>query len=265
MGLLSGLSDFLFGIDPVSSDFEKQQMAKAGAEADAYKKREAEDYARSQDYIQRLWQVVTGNAPSAAQRSLVANADDINRGANSMVAGASGNNAAIARYGATQAAPDAMLKANRDAAILQATEAADATRQIGAAENALGSRSAGLYGTAAGIGRDYAGLATQIDMANQKAKAAAEGALLSTAGTLGAAAIGGPAGAAAAAPAVAAISPAMTQQQAPQLAMPASTFQTYSSSPGYSPSTPSYGDVGLSDPGVTYDPYGYSQGRRGSY
>ncbi len=261
MGVLSGLSSFLFGVDPVSDEFVKQQQALQQQQADEYRKREAQQTAAQNAYISSLWGVVNGSAPSAAQRQLGANVDQIQRGYNSMSAGAEGNNAGIMRYGAMLGAGDAMAGANQAAGIQQAQEIANAQGQIGNAYANQAGRSAGLYGTAAGIGRDYAGLAAQIQMANQKADAAAQGTLLSTAGTLGAAAIGGPA----AAPIAAAVAPSVAAGiaggPAPQLQQPAPTgYQSYSSTPGYNPSA--YAAPATNPAGSGYSPYDYGNGGR---
>jgi len=267
MSLLGGIASYLFGPDPISDEFERMQAEEARRQAEAYRAREARDYANTNRYVGRLWNVVNGSAPSAAQRQLVANVDQIQRGANSLAAGAEGNNAGIARYGAILSGGDAMAAANQAAGIQQAQEIADAQRQIGAAYDAQGRRSAGLYGTAAGIGLNYDQIAAQKQAANQKAEAAATGGLLSTAGTLGAAAIGGPA--AAAAPAIAALAPSqaagVNSVQSPAAAANGGGYwASMNANPGYTVVPDAYSPP-PSPAGTGYDPYGYAAGRRGAY
>lgn len=168
-------------------------MARLQQDSDAFRAREALDYAHQNAYAQALQQVIAGNTVSAAQRQYQANADQINRSVNSTVSGASGNAAALARYGAVLGQGDALAQANQDAAIRQAQEIAAARQVLGGVYAQQGARSAGLYGNVVNAGLGYDQIIAQKQMANQRADAAAQGAFLGTAATIGATAIGGPA------------------------------------------------------------------------
>jgi hypothetical protein len=208
MGILTGLSEFLFGVDPIDNSRLESQTATLQQQAAQYQAREAQDYANQNRYGSSLWNTINGNNPSAAQRSLQGNLDQINRGANSMVSGASGNTGALARYGAILGQGDQAAMANQQAAILQAQEIAAAQQQVGGLYANQGARSAGLYGQNLNMGLNYDQLIAANQQANQKAQGAAMGALLGTAGTIGAAYMTG-----GAAPAIGAIAGQQAGQQ----------------------------------------------------
>ncbi|HUG49868.1 MAG TPA: hypothetical protein VLZ78_02615 [Terrimesophilobacter sp.] len=197
MGVLSGLSDFLFGVDKLDTARETGEMARLQADSDAFKQREALDYAHQDAYARALEEVIAGNTMSAAQRQFQANADQINRSVNSTVSGASGNTGALARYGAILSQGDALAQANQAAQVQQANEIAIARQMLGGAYANMGARSAALYGNVVNAGLGYDQIIAQKQMANQRADAAAQGALLGAGATLGASLIGGPAVAAA--------------------------------------------------------------------
>jgi hypothetical protein len=194
MGVFDGLASWLFGADPISDSNVKQQEALLQQQSAQYAAREQQDYQRQLGYGQMLQNQIAGTgAPSVAQRQLVAGLDQQNRNQASQVAGASGSNAALANYGAMLQAGQAGAQMNQQQAVLRAQEIQSAQNQLGGLYSSMGQRSMGGYGTALGGAQNYAGMATSIAQANQRAQMAATGTLLSTAGTLGAAALGGPA------------------------------------------------------------------------
>ncbi len=82
-----------------------------------------------------LQQVINGSTPSAANNQLQQGLGQIQSGINSQVSGATGNNAALARYGGEQAYGQAAAQANQSAAL-------NRTQEVNAAEAAKGQ----LYG-----------------------------------------------------------------------------------------------------------------------
>jgi len=119
---------------------------------------------------------ISGNAPSVAQRQLYAALDQIQRGQQSQVAGASGANAALARQNSMQNTSQAQTEANAQAAQLRAEEIARA--QAAKAQNLgiIGQEVGNMYGqnvsgsnAAAGVAMGGAQTQAQIDQQNRMA------------------------------------------------------------------------------------------------
>lgn len=123
-----------------------------------------------------LQQVINGSAPSVASNQLQQGLGQIQSGINSQVSGATGNNAALARFGGQQAYGQAAAETNQAAAALRGAEVGQAQAQRGqlfgqqAQENAnmFGQSLAGA-GQAAGTANSGAQTQAQIDQANKQA------------------------------------------------------------------------------------------------
>lgn len=93
---------------------------------------------------QRLAYIAGGGGPSVAGLQLGQGLDQINRGAASQAAGATGNNGVLAHYGAIQAGANAGAATNQAAAIARGKEIQDATMALsGLTGSALGTTTSG--------------------------------------------------------------------------------------------------------------------------
>lgn len=106
-------------------------------------------------------QVINGTAPSVAGTQLQQGVGQIKSTLASEAAGASGNNAALANYGAIQAMAQAQAKANQDAALLRAKEVAEARAGKAALLNNQQGATANMFSPTIGAGTTLAGQATQ--------------------------------------------------------------------------------------------------------
>lgn len=262
MAGLSDLARWLFGVDELDNSRQQDQAKFLQDQSTAYSSREATDYARQLDYIQELERVAQGTAgPSAAERAAVAGQDAAARAGQAATAGATGNSAALGRYGAVLSTADTNGQVLQQLAIQRAQEAERARLAAGQAIMNQGQRSASLFDVAMRGGLGYQQAADAIAIQNNRADAALAGTLLSTAGSLGAAALGAPtapvvpAAAAGAAPASAVngYSAAQPGLEASRTAGPAPI------SLGEAAGVPTSADYSRG----LYDPYGYSVGGRG--
>ena len=96
--------------------------------------------------VGQLDQVINGTAPSVAQTQLTQNTDQIAKQQQSQASGATGVNAAIARYAAMQNTAAAQQKANQDAALLRANEVAQARQEKAGVLGAQAGEATNLYG-----------------------------------------------------------------------------------------------------------------------
>jgi hypothetical protein len=115
-----------------------------------------------------LQQVINGSAPSVASNQLQQGLGQIRSDVNSQVSGATGNNAALARYGGEQAYGNAAAQANQAAAL-------NRTQEVNAAEAAKGQ----LYNQQAGqnaqmFGQTLSGAGQASGTANSGAQAQAQ-------------------------------------------------------------------------------------------
>ena len=137
-----------------------------------------------------LDRTISGTAPSVAQTALDASTDQIGRNLTSEAAGATGENAGLARYAAIQGTGTAQAQAASSAAQLRAQEVAQAeqakggvlAQQAAAAGNFYGSTLGGATGAA---NTAEAGAATQANINEQESAAdkALAGNLISGAGS----------------------------------------------------------------------------------
>jgi hypothetical protein len=266
MGLLDGIGNYLFGIKPVDDSFATEQQQQLQQQAAAYAAREANAYAGQGRLASNLWDVVNGGGgPSVAGTQLEQGLDQTLAAGNSMAAGGSGANGALARYAAILSAGRSMADTNQTGALLRAQEVAGARQQLGGVLGAQAGESGNLYGTATSGGLAAAGIKAGIDESNQKSQAAVDGALLSGVSSLGAAgltALGGPA-ASGPPKAVAAVSPYAAAAPGYAASLSAGPSPTASTDYGslYSAAAPGYtasaGAGGVRDPN---DPYGGGYG-----
>jgi hypothetical protein len=181
-GLLSGLTDFLFGT--VDNQQYLQEYAKQQLEAEAARKREAQAYAMQQQFGQYLQAVMNGTAPSMAQLQLSQGLGQIQQNQQSMAAGLGGPGAALARYGAATNIADAQAQMNQAAAIARAKEVQDARLAYGANANSMQQGSRGLFGDLSQNALGYAQVASgnSIGQFNRQEQDKGLGALFSGAG-----------------------------------------------------------------------------------
>ena len=191
MGVFDGLANFLFGVDPINDVAIRQQAELLQRQSQSYQSREQQDYVAQQQYLRDLQARAAGTAPSVAQNQLQAGLDTLNRQQQSATAGASGSNGALAGYGAMLAEGQNAAALQQQQSLLRAQETANALGMQGQTLNSMGARSQAGYGTALNAALGYSGQNLSAQEANQKARSAATGTLLSTAGALGGALLGG--------------------------------------------------------------------------
>lgn len=190
-GLLTGLTDFLFG--SVDNSQYLQAFAQEQLAAEQARRREQEAYAKQQAFSQYLTSVLNGTAPSMAQMQLSQGLQQQMNAQQSMAAGVAGPGNALARYGAAVNYGNAAANTNQSAALARVAEQDAARRLYG--QNALGmeAASANMYGQASKNALGYAGVASGqgIDQFNQANSNQQAGAILQGLGQAGAAYFGG--------------------------------------------------------------------------
>jgi hypothetical protein len=251
-GVFSGLADFLFGIDKIDADRERQQEDFLISQSHDFALREQADYNRQLQYGRQLENQIAGRGnPSVAQMQLQAGTDQINRDAMARSAGGTGSNAALANYGALLQQADASSRLNQQQAVLRAQETQSAQNMLGGLYANMGQRSMAGYGNALGAGVQYGNMAMGAQQANQRAQAASVGTLLSTAGAIGGAMVRPPGADAMASGAL-------------QAAAPNPNAQYAAAMPGYAASNTNYGIAPQLTPAdQPRDPYqasGYGNG-----
>lgn len=176
MSLFSGLGSALFGVPPVSSAPYTQSQQDAQAAARAYAGREQGAYAGQQQLADNLWNTIYGRGPSVADTQLTQGLDQALAAGNAMGAGASGQNAVLARFLAAGATGNQAARAAQAATLLRAQETANAQGQLGNLTGAMAGESGNLYGTNLANGLGYANLANSANQAqaarDQQAEAA---------------------------------------------------------------------------------------------
>lgn len=148
---------------------------------------------------QQYQDVINGSAPSAARTQLAMGTGDVARQQLSGAAGLSGNNAGIGRLMAMQNIARAQQQAQLQQALVRAKETDAARAGIGQTYQAIGGLGQSRYGTTLSGATDFANIAagggkTRIDKETQdeKNKYGLFGTVLSSAGSIGAAAAGAP-------------------------------------------------------------------------
>jgi hypothetical protein len=166
MSLFSSLGNYLFGVPQPSSAPYTQQAQQAQQMARQYAGREQSDYNNEAGLADNLWKTVNGTAPSVADTQLQQSFGQNLRSGLAMGSGASGSNAVLARYLASQATGDQGAQLAQAAAIQRAKETADAQARLGQVYGNMDASSAGLYGTNLSSGLGYSNLANNVDQAN---------------------------------------------------------------------------------------------------
>lgn len=187
MAGLAGAVGSLLGVQspstqPYGLDAErlKQQQQQYGA-------REAQNYGQEQNLAGSLGSTIAGTAgPSVAQTQLQQGLDTSNADAMAAGAGASGQNAVLARFQARQQAGEQAARMQQAAAILRAQEVAQAQQQLAQLRAAMGGQSIGLYGANLQGAMSYDQLKAQMDQQNAQRNTILGAAGLSGLGQLGA-------------------------------------------------------------------------------
>lgn len=186
-GLFSGLSNFVFGDNTIPSLSIDEQVANQKRQAAEYQQREQQDYQRQVQMAQYLQRVIGGQAPSVAQGQLAGGMDMAQRAAQSQAAGATGQNAGLARYGSIMAGGDLAAQTNQQAAQLRAQETAQAVQNTGQLTNSMGQRSALLGTGSTQAGLDYSKLGFGVAGANLDQENKENGAIMKAIGDAAAA------------------------------------------------------------------------------
>ena len=118
-----------------------------------------------------LYKTIAGTAPRVAGAQLQRGVQQISDSARASAAGAGGNNAALANYGAIQAAGAAQAKANADATLLRAKEVQDAQMAKASLLNQMQGATGQQTGQSVQGGTSLSGLETQGAGAVAKANA----------------------------------------------------------------------------------------------
>ena len=193
--MLSGLVHGLLGVDNpgtsqlgTNADELRRQQAQYGA-------REAQNYAGESGLAAGLQRTINGTAgPSVAETQLTQGLDQNNAAMLAAGAGASGQNAVLARYQARQAQGEQAAHMQQAAAVLRAQQVAAAQQQLAQLRAAMGGQSIGLFGTTLAGGLNYDQLKAQLDQANAQRDTVLGAAGLSGLSQLGASYFGGKGG-----------------------------------------------------------------------
>ena len=185
--MLSGLVHGLLGVDNPDTSGYGLQADELNRQRNAYGAREAQNYNQEQNLASGLGRTISGTAgPSAAQVQLQQGLDTSNANALAMGAGASGQNAVLARYQAQQQAGQQGAQMQQAAALLRAQEVAQAQQQLAQLRASMGGQSIGLYGANLQGGLGYDQLKAQLDQANAQRDTVLGAAGLSGLSSLGA-------------------------------------------------------------------------------
>ena len=172
MSLFSGLGNSLFGVPPVSSAPATQQQQTDQASAAGYAGREQSGYNAQQQLADSLWNTINGKGPSVADIRLQQALDQGLKQSMAMGAGATGQNAVLARFLAGQGYDPA--QAAQAGALLKAQETQNAQQQLQGLTGTMAGESGNLYGANLSNGLGYANLANQINEANAQRSQQAE-------------------------------------------------------------------------------------------
>jgi hypothetical protein len=181
MGLFTGLSNALFGVPPVSSapyQVEAQQLQQGAGQ---YAGQEQGAVASQQQLADSLWNTINGRGPSVADIQLQQALGQGLAQTQAAGAGATGQNAVLARFLASGAGSDYAAKAAQAAALLRAQEIQAAQGQYGQTEGNIASEGAGMYGRNLDTGLGYANIANQANQANAQREQTAQNELLGAA------------------------------------------------------------------------------------
>lgn len=160
-----------------------------------YGAREAQNYAGESNLAGSLGRTIAGTGgPSVAQTQLRQGLDTSNADMLAAGAGASGQNAVLARYQARQQQGEQAARMQQAAALLRAQEVAQAQQQLAALRAAMGGQSIGLYGANLQGGFSYDQLKAQMDQQNAQRDTLLGAAGLNGLSQLGASYFGGKGG-----------------------------------------------------------------------
>lgn len=166
MSLFSSFGNALFGVPQSSPAPYDAQAAAAQAAAKQYATREQSDYNNQAGLADSLWKTANGTAPSVADMQLQQSfGQNLNNGL-AAGAGATGTNAVLARYLATQATGNNGAQLAQAAGIQRAKETQAAQQQLGGLYGNMDQASSGLYGTNLNTGLGYSNIASSVNQAN---------------------------------------------------------------------------------------------------
>lgn len=186
-GLLTDATRFLIGGENPDVSQYGNRAGEAASAQQQYGTREANNYAQQQQLAGYLQGTIAGtNGPGVAQTQLRQGLDQNNADMLAAGAGASGQNAVLARYQARQAQGEQAARMQQAAALLRAQEVAQAQQQLAALRASMGQQSAGLYGANMQAMAGYDQLRAQLEQAN-----AQRDTVLGAAGLQGASTLGG--------------------------------------------------------------------------
>jgi hypothetical protein len=173
------------GDNPDVSQYE-QRARDAQAAQQQFGGREASNYAAQTDLANYLHGQISGQGgPSVAQVQLRQGLDQNAADMMAAGAGASGQNAVLARYQARQQQGADAARLQQAGALLKAQEIAQAQQQLAALRASMGQQSGQLYGANMQALAGYDTLRAQLDQANAQRDTMLGAAGLSGASTLG--------------------------------------------------------------------------------
>lgn len=177
--VFSSVGNYLFGVPQPSSQPYTQQAQQLQQQAGQYAGREQSDYNNEAGLAAILNRTATGTAPSAADMQLTSDFGQNLKNMTAAGAGATGANAVLARYLATQGVGTNGAALAQAAGIQKAREAQAAQQQLSGLYGNMASQSGNLYGTNLSTGLGYNQLANNVNQANATRDQQSEAALLS--------------------------------------------------------------------------------------
>lgn len=192
MSALSSFANYLFGTAPVNSSPYTNEEDTFNQGATKYAGDAQSAFDAESGLGANLWGVINGTAgPSVAATQLQQSlGQNLNTGL-AQGAGASGTNAVLARYLASQSTGNSADQIAQAAAILRAQEIAQARQQLGQVTANQANQAGNLYGTNLQTGLGYAQTAAGVDTANANREQSTSNAVLGGLLSGGGAALGG--------------------------------------------------------------------------
>jgi hypothetical protein len=168
---------------PVTNPNVAQQVASNYATGRAFldqlgtfRQQQQQAFAGQTGLADSLRGTIAGAGPSVAQNQLIQGLGSISADQMSQAAGASGNNAALARMNAMNNTAKAETAYNQAQGLVRANEVAHAQDALANVLGAQANEGLGGYGTAGGLGATFAGLAEKGQATQQGMDAAAKAA-----------------------------------------------------------------------------------------
>lgn len=156
----------LTGIADQDADATRQLLTQLAQ----YNQQYGEAFRRQSDAGRGYDAVIAGTAPSVAQAQLQQGVGQIAQQQQAQASGATGQNAAIARVAAMQNTGAAQAEANQHAALIRATEVAQARQQQAAIYGQQAGEAGGMYGTNVSGAAGFAAPAAAAAGAERKAE-----------------------------------------------------------------------------------------------